>query len=727
MSLFEQKSLLAKLMATENITIRQDSVATACFDVQNRILTVPILDSELSKEVYDLFMGHECGHALWTPLDGMKKARSDKVNMSVLNVVEDSRIERKIKNKYPGIKAPFIKAYSELYEKNFFETQDKDITDYNFIDRVNLHCKIGASLALPFDEDERKLLDEVESTESFDDVIAVAKKICEKMKEQLTEQQVKVKVVVYGDDGDEENEQSSDGNDNSGEEADIEIQVNGEKSDKSDKDETKSEKSEEKTEKGAQGQEEKDSKNSPESGDGAGMSEKDLDEQIRSFTDDAYKKNENNLFSNKNVKYIYGNIPKFNMNKIMDYKVMINKIKNECYVVDNKDFISYRLESAKVVSYLVKEFELRKNADQMKRASTAKTGDLNMNRLYSFNFTDDIFKKISVIPQGKSHGLVMFLDWSGSMAKHFGNTVKQLLNLVMFCKKVNIPFEVYSFVEHTDHEYMCNYEAKVGDIYMNQFGLINLLSNRMSSSDFTFAAAALMKMSGASRTDKSWYHIHMPSFMHMNGTPLNEAVVAAFEIVPDFQRKNRLQIVNTVFLTDGEGSPVSGVYDAHSSRYHKFTHMVIRDPKTRHEETYERNKYYYGGHSGLAQTDCLIRLLKLRTGSHVIGFFVGEAKDVTMRAGYFFPKLEHMEINDRLKFYEKLKNDFRKNSSLVVESTGFDDYYVLRSNGLDTDDDEELTFKENSTTRGMVTAFSKYTANKISSRVVLNRFIGLIS
>ena len=99
MSLFEQKSLLAKLMATENMIIRQSNVATASFDILNRVLTVPILDRNLSKEIYDLFMGHECGHALWTPLEGMKQAKADKVNMSVLNVVEDSRIERKIKNK----------------------------------------------------------------------------------------------------------------------------------------------------------------------------------------------------------------------------------------------------------------------------------------------------------------------------------------------------------------------------------------------------------------------------------------------------------------------------------------------------------------------------------------------------------------------------------------------------------------------------------------------------
>ena len=127
-------------------------------------------------------MGHEVGHALYTPLDGLKKSKEEKVNMSVLNIVEDSRIERKIKYKYPGLKNSFVKAYQELLEKDFFETAGKDLNDYNFIDRVNLHCKGGAWLTIRFNETERELLGLVESTETFDDVVKVTKKIIDYMK-----------------------------------------------------------------------------------------------------------------------------------------------------------------------------------------------------------------------------------------------------------------------------------------------------------------------------------------------------------------------------------------------------------------------------------------------------------------------------------------------------------------------------------------------------------------
>ena len=62
------KSLLAKLMAEENITIQHKKVSTASFDMVRRILTVPIW-KEMSNDMYDLFMGHEVGHALDTPCD----------------------------------------------------------------------------------------------------------------------------------------------------------------------------------------------------------------------------------------------------------------------------------------------------------------------------------------------------------------------------------------------------------------------------------------------------------------------------------------------------------------------------------------------------------------------------------------------------------------------------------------------------------------------------------
>jgi hypothetical protein len=705
MQLIDSKSLLAKLMATENLTVEQRDVPTASFDVLNRILTIPVLDKNISSELYDLFAGHEVGHALYTPLDGMKAAKDSKINMSVVNVVEDSRIERKIKYKYPGLKSSFLKAYNELVEKNFFGTKGKNLDLLNLIDRINLHCKGGAHLNIKFNEIERDLLNDVENTETYDDVIEVSKRIIEYMLEQLEQQKSKNKSSPYDEEDDDFDLEFTDElNPHSGENDfdDFDKNIENDNFEASDEDLD-------------------DGDNSSDMEVSSDLESK-TDSEIRSFTDEAYRQNESKLFVQDPESYVYGNIPKIDIDKLIyDYKDLYKRYKQDeedGFVTSRpNDFMKIRRESDKVVSYLVKEFEMRKNADQLKRASTAKTGDLDMKKIFSYGFNEDIFKKVTVVPGGKSHGLVMFLDWSGSMHDHIANTVKQLINLVLFCKKVNIPYEVYTFVEDV-HDRNYNSVYKKGDLNLRPFGICNILSSRMSASEFTYAGGALVAMSGAGQRK-----YRTPYWMTMAGTPLNEAIITAMEIVPAFQKKYKLQIVNTVFLTDGEGGMLNSVFgenDQDSGYYNRYNdkgkkqNLVFRDPVTKHQE-------FTGADASnrMEQTNALIRLLKKRTNSNIIGFYVMATKEFNRGPGtMLFPDyIERM----------KLKEEFRKDKFLVVKNTGFDEYYLLRSNGLDTEEDATFEVKDNATKRGILSAFSKYAGNRINNRVILNRFIKLIA
>jgi hypothetical protein len=695
MELIDSKSLLAKLMATENLTVEHRNVRTASFDVKNRVLVIPTLDKNLSAALYDLFTGHEVGHALYTPIDGMIEAKKQKINMNVANVVEDCRIERKIKNKYPGLRLPFLKAYQELVEKDFFATKGKNLNLMNFLDRLNLYTKGGVSLGIKFNEIERGLVNDVEKTETYDDVIEVSKRIIEYMEQQLEEQKAKdkQKAAEEGEDEDEDEFEEvdfDDGNpkdyDSSYDDFENETDVDDDEDDSGDSD--------------------------PEDD----YSDTKNDSEIRSFTDEAFRENESKLFE-FGEDYAYANIPKMEVDKVIyDYKPLWKRYKEDEFCsVKTEEYLQIRRESNKVVSYLVKEFEMRKNADQLKRATTAKTGDLDMKKLFSYGFSEDIFKKVTVVPGGKSHGLVMFLDWSGSMSDHIANTMKQLLNLTFFCKKVNIPFEVYTFVEDIDTEHNYQPKPKAGDLRTKTFGLCNILSSRMSAAEFTYAGSALVAMSGCGASNR---RTRQPYWMSMSGTPLNEAVIAAMEIIPHFQKNYKLQIVNTVFLTDGEGSPLSESYidnegnTDYYSRYNKKT-LVIRDPVTRHQEVMKPNS------NGFSQTSSLIRLLKKRTNCNIVGFYVLNVKALNGTAGnMFFP-----DYNERY----SVKEQFRKDKFFVVQNTGFDEYYLLRSNGLDTEDDVAFEVKENATKRGIVSAFSKYAGNRVNNRVILNRFINMIA
>ena len=100
----------AKLLAKENIFVRHSiHEQTASFDIKNRILTLPIFSNRMSPDVKDMMIGHEVGHALWTLLEEWEAAlETVKVDKSILNIVEDARIEKRVKRTYPGITLSLI-------------------------------------------------------------------------------------------------------------------------------------------------------------------------------------------------------------------------------------------------------------------------------------------------------------------------------------------------------------------------------------------------------------------------------------------------------------------------------------------------------------------------------------------------------------------------------------------------------------------------------------------
>lgn len=658
--LIDAKSNLAKLMASENIIVEQKSVKTAHFNLKTRTLVIPKLKEDLNSVMYDLFLGHEVGHALFTPLEGWHDSVVNlKVKRSILNVCEDSRIEKLIRRKFPGLKMSFIKAYRDLMDQDFFGLEnmsvDKMNTELNLIDRINLHCKCGASLGITFDEKETALLREVEEAESFPQTLDIALKIQEYMKEQYTEEkeQGTESQKVSGEPGDEDESEEGDTD-----------------------------------------------------GEGLGQSTDStpMDDAIESDTDNSFREKEKTLFNKpESSETTYANIPSFDAEDfVIDYKAFYKDVKSmsaKCKVaaekVDTTLFKPFSKETNKVVSYLTKEFELRRNAEQNKRAGVAKTGDLDMDKIYSYKFKEDIFRRMTVVPQGKSHGLVLYLDWSGSMKPYMDDTIRQTITLAMFCKKVNIPFEVYAFSDRIQSTGKINY--KVGDIHLGNFVLFNVLSSRMNKSDFTYAANTLMS--------KIYDYPYSYAGLHLGGTPLNEAIISAFDLLPKFQKANKLQIVNTVFLTDGDGSALNRVHEA-GADYHK-SNIILRDPVTfasiKNDTSYTNNSKGF------------LFLLKQRCDCNVIGFRILTKRDLRS----YLSHSHALDVDTKIASFDKDK-------SLVIDNFGFDEYYLLKSDKLSTEVDKAFEITSTNTS-SIVSSFKKYTKGHIGNRIILNRFIGLIS
>ena len=212
---YEVKGQLAKLLATEDLVIENRQVSTASFDVDKRVLTLPLWE-RASNVVYDLLVGHEVGHALYTPADNWKKDYPD-LPMSYVNILEDVRIEKLMKRKYAGLPKTFFIGYKELQGMDFFKLSDIDVNNMGIADRLNLYFKIGNFIDIDFNDQEKTFVSMIKSAESFDDVLEYSKVIWEYAKEELEEkkkEQEKIEEMKPKDemeDGDGDNNDGAEG------------------------------------------------------------------------------------------------------------------------------------------------------------------------------------------------------------------------------------------------------------------------------------------------------------------------------------------------------------------------------------------------------------------------------------------------------------------------------------------------------------------------------------
>ena len=148
----------------------------------------------------------------------------------------------------------------------------------------------------------------------------------------------------------------------------------------------------------------------------------------------------------------------------------------------------FERESRKTINMMVQQFQRRQSADILERTSVSQTGILDVNTMHTYKWNEDLFLRAEEVAEGKNHGLVLFVDWSGSMCDIMEDTIKQMIQMVLFCKKVGIPFEVYSFTSNmrcskryydmTDEEIAAMQAIKSfegDDMAHNQFCLNNYL------------------------------------------------------------------------------------------------------------------------------------------------------------------------------------------------------------------------------------------------------------
>jgi len=754
----ESKSQLAKLFATENLSVEHNNVKTASFDLENRIVTLPIFKNPQG-DVYDMLTAHECSHALHTPMKAWSKLKDPKYRAYV-NVIEDTRIDKLIQKKYPGIVRNYINAFEILMKDNFFGLKDKNVnTDLMLIDKINMYYKSSKKLNIEFSDEEKVWVDKIDNIKTFKDVLRIAKELYGWQEKQL-EQLAKLpdfdlhplaKNYKLGKDGKPKKIEVATQN---GDET-----PGGDNTDADDKKES----------------DDKEASSKVGNPDGAGGQNVLVDTNLGCLTDQNFEEKKDNLLD-KTKTYRYATLPEpILKNGLVSYdqflKDMRTNINSYLFNVRDNDsirgykqyyswvkqeFKKFKKDNAKTVMYLVKEFEMKKAATAYKRATTDKTGVIDPLKLKNYKFSDDIFKRLTIIPNSKNHGMIMLLDWSGSMCDIIDKTVQQLCNLVWFCQKTNIPFEVYLFKDTRNVSVGKEaptdmFKFKNGDVFAEKAVIVNVVSHRMKKTVLNESLFHLYNMcayfnrsynpfSTLSSKKYEGYPIPVSEEYYLSSTPLNEAILICQKLIPMFQSKYNVEKLSFITLTDGDSNGDMSAYtiDKNTENGKKpcsgynSPQTIIKDGNKRYTTVRRLQTNYMTNSQSITAT--LLKMIQKKFKATTIGFFLSK-KSSRNSFSRFVPESiwtrhkdgganQYVGIN---KNFDKLRKQYLKDKVIEIKEPGYDSYYIVNIKDTNIENFNLPNIKQDESTANIKKMFTKSMKNRIHSRVLLNKFIEKIA
>jgi len=704
-------SIFARALATENISFAFDSNAeTASFDTKSRHLIMPVW--KVSEVVQTMLVAHEISHALWTPYDRHQEilAECEKQGyhipllQQIANTIEDVRIEKLMKAKYPGTRRDFFLGYKEIVDADLFKFSQMDWSRANLINRLNAHMKWGVPgfMDLNLSPEEQGFADMIDAVDTFDEVFDVAKRIYEHPSMQSIAEQLK---KMQGEkDGNGEGDPNGKPVKGKASPADKILRglITGAAEEFA-------------------------------HGDGG-------DYQAATLIITGLKNYRDHIISTSVVRQ----------------QLEDRNVNNPCPLPAYREFVR---ESDAFVRQLVAQFERKKAADEIRRERPKQTGMLNLDRLHQYRTHDDIFISKIVKQDGKNHGIVFMLDFSGSMDLHLKPCFLQTLQLIWFCEKAKIPFEVFGFTEvHRtmyDEDFRKAYENHVrkhgttdgfdlsdgkilrecpNAMMIGATKLINLCSSTDKPEDrertLAFLYATIVE-----RTHSR------PEVLRLGGTPTVEAVAIASEFMKDWVTANNIQIPTLMVVTDGQPNGVDVVKNGEgdSSLYRYCPNYTIT---VMNEIMGTGIRINHKDYTRVCLPNVVLATmydsLRERLNAKIVGMFVG---------GYSFTDsvFNHlcMSQKEQDEFYELQRKGkagsihdsarFRAAQEAYKEGAmlchpevnpGYDAFFITKNPKIVKDEDaivEEGTFTKVKNT------FIKTMGKRGSSRVFLTRYVDIVA
>ena len=620
----ETKRGLAKLLARENITVRHENTSTAMFDIGNRVLVLPKWDN-VTVDQYDLLIGHEVGHAKYSSgpesIEILQKCRETDGLHSYLNVLEDTRIERLMKDEYPGLRASFRRGYADFAHHGpiFQEDPTENLATYSFIDRINMQYKVGAHRDVPFTDAERALFPRIDALDSMTAAFELAKELYDADVEAQKNNPKSEQGESQADNGQDAQDSDCTG-DGSGKSSDkeqdegqgIEPGLDGEESEQDGEGDSPTQ----------DAQDAQDSENGDTDGDAGGNDAKDDAEEGDNAPDGEGEaapvtgenpnsgpvaktdvQNQEALEGLANTDDEHPTAP-----LSVDLRPLTAKQAAKFEVpfhADVEEFFSV-YPSAKVaaqeyldkftqkhgatVKYMAREFELKKAAKLAERAKTSRTGRLDVTKLYAYKFREDLFKSTTVLPTGKSHGVVVVIDGSGSMSDIISDALDQALLFGTFAHAVGIPFKAVVFSTE-------RYSTDGGDRSVHSTtdggsqtlvpttGHLQLATVLDTSApkwkDQLIACAGFAGRYASGRTE---YELQGLPHTDLGATPLYSTLLVAEQYIAQMKTGQRLDKTTLLIVTDGDDSSGLDIEygdGRNSKNARKQQALIVRDTVTR--------------------------------------------------------------------------------------------------------------------------------------------------